>query len=153
MHRIGGIEKEDGSGHISYDPENHQTMTDLRARKIANIANDIPLQEVAMGEDQGTIAIVGWGSTFGPINKAVEQARDRGHAVSHIHLRYLNPFPRNLGELLSGFEKVLVPEMNTGQLVTMLRATYLVPAERVNKVSGQPFKIADIEAAIAAALE
>ncbi len=153
MHRIGGIEKEDGSGHISYDPGNHQKMTDLRAQKIANIANDIPDQDVALGEERGKLAVVGWGSTFGPINKAVERARDRGLEVSHIHLRYLNPFPRNLGNLLREFERVLVPEMNAGQLVTMLRAKYLVPAEGLNKVAGQPFKIAEIEAAIDAALE
>ncbi|MEE8061063.1 MAG: hypothetical protein V3T16_04510 [Gemmatimonadales bacterium] len=128
-------------------------MTDLRAQKIANIANDIPDQDVALGEERGKLAVVGWGSTFGPINKAVERARDRGLEVSHIHLRYLNPFPRNLGNLLREFERVLVPEMNAGQLVTMLRAKYLVPAEGLNKVAGQPFKIAEIEAAIDAALE
>jgi len=96
---------------------------------------------------------VGWGSTFGPINKGVERARARGRAVSHIHVRYLNPFPSNLGDLLAGFERVLVPEMNMGQLVTMLRSTYLIPAERLTKVTGQPFKISEIEAAIDAALE
>ena len=95
MHRIGGIEKEQGSGHISYDSANHQAMTDLRVAKIANIANDIPEQDVALGDRTGTLALVGWGSTFGPINKAVEQARERGQSVSHIHLRYLNPFPAN----------------------------------------------------------
>lgn len=153
MHRIGGIEKEDGSGNISYDPGNHQKMTDLRSQKIANIAEDIPDQDVALGEDRGALAVVGWGSTFGPIDKAVERVRGRGLDVSHIHIRYLNPFPRNLGDLLRRFEKVLVPEMNAGQLVTMLRAKYLVPAEGLNKVAGQPFKIAEIEAAIDAALE
>ena len=153
MHRIGGIEKEQGSGHISYDPANHQAMTDLRAAKIANIANDIPEQEVALGDRTGELALVGWGSTFGPINKAVEQARERGHSVSHIHLRYLNPFPANLASLLGGFKKIIVPEMNNGQLVTMLRSRYLVPAEGLNKVTGQPFKIADVASAIDAALE
>jgi len=152
MHRIGGIEK-DPSGHISYDPANHQSMTDIRAAKIANIAHDIPEQDVSLGDRTGALAVVGWGSTFGPINKAVEQARERGHSVSHIHLRYLNPFPANLGTLLGGFEKILVPEMNNGQLVTMLRSRYLVPAEGLNKVTGQPFKIADVASAIDAALE
>ena len=153
MHRIGGIEKEQESGHISYDPANHQTMTDIRAAKIANIANDIPDQDVALGDRTGALALVGWGSTFGPINKAVEQARERGHSVSHIHLRYINPFPANLESLLNGFEKILVPEMNNGQLVTMLRSRYLVPAVGLNKVTGQPFKIADVARAIDAALE
>lgn len=152
MHRIGGIEK-DGSGHISYDPANHQAMTDLRAAKIANIAKDIPEQDVALGDRSGALAVVGWGSTFGPINKAVEQARERGHSVSHVHLRYLNPFPANLPLLLDGFEKILVPEMNNGQLVTMLRSQYLVPAEGLNKVTGQPFKISEVASAIDAALE
>ena len=153
MHRIGGIEKEDGSGNISYDPANHQKMTDLRAAKIANIANDIPLQEISLGDDHGRVAVVGWGSTFGPINKAVERMRQRGQAVSHIHLRHIHPFPRNLGDLLRSFDRVLVPEMNNGQLVTLLRAAYLVPAEGMDKVAGQPFKISEIEAAIDAAME
>ncbi len=152
MHRIGGIEK-DESGHISYDPTNHQSMTNIRAAKIANIADDIPEQDVSLGDQTGALAVVGWGSTFGPINKAVEQARERGRAVSHIHLRYINPFPANLGSLLDGFEKILVPEMNNGQLVTMLRSRYLIPAVGLNKVTGQPFKIADVASAIDAALE
>jgi 2-oxoglutarate ferredoxin oxidoreductase subunit alpha len=152
MHRIGGIEK-DESGHISYDPANHQSMTDIRAAKIANIAHDIPEQDVSLGDRSGALAVVGWGSTFGPINKAVEQARERGHSVSHIHVRYLNPFPANLGSLLDGFETILVPEMNNGQLVTMLRSRYLIPAEGLNKVTGQPFKIADVASAINSALE
>jgi 2-oxoglutarate ferredoxin oxidoreductase subunit alpha len=153
MHRIGGIEKQDGTGHISYDPDNHQTMTDVRAAKIAGIADDVPPQAVALGEDTGRLAVVGWGSTFGPINKGVERARAKGQAVSHVHLRYLNPFPANLGTLLGNFERILVPEMNNGQLVTMLRSTFLVPAEPLTKVTGQPFKISEIEAAIDAALE
>jgi 2-oxoglutarate ferredoxin oxidoreductase subunit alpha len=128
-------------------------MTDIRAAKIANIAHDVPEQDVSLGDRTGALAVVGWGSTFGPINKAVERARERGHSVSHIHLRYLNPFPANLGALLGGFENILVPEMNNGQLVTMLRSRYLVPAEGLNKVTGQPFKIADVASAIDAALE
>lgn len=152
-HRIGGIERGYDSGHISYDPENHQRMTQVRAAKIAGIAQDIPLQELAAGEPGGRLAVVGWGSTFGPILQAVRQARANGLDVAHIHLRYLSPFPRNLGELLSGFEHVLVPEMNNGQLVTMLRATYLVPAVGLNKIAGKPFKVREIVDAISAALE
>ncbi|MEK6768197.1 MAG: 2-oxoglutarate ferredoxin oxidoreductase subunit alpha, partial [Gemmatimonadota bacterium] len=151
-HRIGGLEKSYDSGHISYDADNHQQMTDVRAAKIAGIANDIPLQPVALGEDHGTIAVVGWGSTYGAIRQAVRQLREDGAAVSHIHIRYLAPFPRNLGDLLRRFDQVLVPEMNTGQLVTMLRAAYLLPAEGLNKVNGQPFKIGEIADAIRARL-
>ncbi len=152
-HRIGGIEKAYESGHISYDAANHQRMTDVRAAKITGIANDIPLQEPALGEDHGALAVVGWGSTYGPINRAVERAREDGLDVSHIHLRHLNPFPLNLGELLRRFDKILVPEMNSGQLVTMLRSTYLVPAEGLNKVQGKPFKISEITDAIRSRLE
>ncbi len=152
-HRVGGIEKSYDSGHISYDPENHQKMTDTRAAKIAGIANDIPLQDVDQGNESGRVAVVGWGSTYGPISRAVSDLRAEGEDVSHIHLRYINPLPRNLGDLLKNFDKVLVPEMNTGQLVTVLRAEYLVPAEGLNKVNGQPFKIAEIENAIRARLE
>ena len=152
-HRAGGLEKDFRTGHISYDPDNHQYMTDTRAAKIAGIGADIPLQEVALGEDSGKLVLVGWGSTFGPIRQATMRARNKGLDVSHIHLRYLNPFPPNLGELLKGFEKILVPEMNNGQLVTMLRSTYLVPAERLSKVTGQPFKIAEILDAVTAIME
>ncbi|MFN2317267.1 MAG: 2-oxoacid:acceptor oxidoreductase subunit alpha [Gemmatimonadales bacterium] len=152
-HRIGGLEKSAESGHISYDPANHQKMTDLRAAKINGIAKDIPLQEVGLGDSTGDLAVVGWGSTWGPIHQAVAEARSRGLSVSHIHIRYLFPFPPNLGELLRGFAQVLVPEMNTGQLVTMLRSTFLVPAEGLNKVTGKPFKIGELTAAIRARLE
>jgi 2-oxoglutarate ferredoxin oxidoreductase subunit alpha len=152
-HRLGGIERDRDSGHISYDPENHQHMTTARADKIAGIADDIPLQEVEAGETTGRLAILGWGSTFGPISRAVENLRKKGHAVSHIHLRYLSPLPRNLGELLAGFERVLLPEMNTGQLLTLIRSRYLIPAQGLNKVTGRPFKIAEIEEAARAELE
>jgi 2-oxoglutarate ferredoxin oxidoreductase subunit alpha len=152
-HRIGGLERSAESGNISYDPDNHQKMTDLRAAKIQGIANDIPLQEPALGETRGDVAVVGWGSTFGPIHQAVRNLRDQGHSVSHIHLRYLWPLPRNLGDLLKGFDRVLVPEMNNGQLVTVLRAQYLIPAEGINQVTGKPFKVGDIERAIRARME
>ena len=152
-HRVGGIEKSYETGDISYDAENHQIMTDIRRNKILNIADDIPDQEVVLGGDSGKLAVVGWGSTYGPINRAVEQLRNEGHEVSHIHIRHIWPLPKNLGALLGNFEKVIVPEMNTGQLLTVLRAEYLVPAEGINQVNGQPFKVADIIAAIRPALE
>ena len=147
-HRIGGLERDYDSGHISYDPDNHARMTKARADKIAGIANDIPLQTVALGNDRGKLAVVGWGSTFGGIHRAVQIARDEGRDVSQIHLRYLSPFPRNLGDLLKRFERVLVPEMNNGQLVKLLRAEYLVPAESLPKVTGKPFRVTDIAQAI-----
>src|SRR5213596_1874012 len=147
-HRIGGLEKDYDSGHISYDPENHARMTRTRAAKIAGIANGIPLQTVALGADHGAIAVVGWGSTYGAIHQAVRRARHDGVDASHIHLRYLSPFPRNLGELLKRFDRVLVPELNNGQLVQLLRAMYLVPAESLSKVQGKPFKVSEIIEAI-----
>ncbi len=147
-HRIGGIEKDYDTGHISYDADNHHRMTKVRAAKVDGIANDIPLQEVALGTERGALAVVGWGSTYGPIYKAVQHARGEGLDVSHIHLRYLHPFPRNLGDLLRGFDCVIVPEMNNGQLVTMLRSTYLIAAEGLNKITGKPFKIAEVVDAI-----
>ena len=147
-HRIGGIEKDFDTGHISYDPGNHHRMTQTRAAKIAGIARDIPPQDVALGETQGALAVVGWGSTFGAIHEAVRRARGDGLAVSHIHIRYLSPFPKNLGELLRRFERVLVPELNNGQLVQLLRAAYLVDARGFNKIAGKPFHVAELLAAI-----
>jgi 2-oxoglutarate ferredoxin oxidoreductase subunit alpha len=152
MHRIGGIEKDYNSGNINYEPENHQKMTNARRDKILGIANDIPLQKVEQGRDSGRLAVVGWGSTFGPISRAVDRSRAAGLDVAHIHIRHIWPLPRNLGELLKGFDKILVPEMNAGQLVALLRAQYLVPAEGLSQVNGKPFRIADIEAAIRARL-
>jgi 2-oxoglutarate ferredoxin oxidoreductase subunit alpha len=152
-HRIGGIERAYGSGHISYDPENHQKMTDVRAAKVARVADDIPEQQVTVGSDGGRLAVVGWGSTYGPIRKAVARCRVEGLDVSHVHVRYLNPFPRNLGDLLRRYDRVLVPEMNNGQLVTMLRSTYLIPARPLDKVTGKPFRVSEIIAAIRGALE
>ena len=143
-HRIGGLERDYDSGHISYDAGNHARMTRARADKIAGIANDIPLQAVALGNDKGKLAVVGWGSTFGAIHRAVQIARDEGRDVSHIQVRYLSPFPRNLGDLLKRFERVLVPEMNNGQLVKLLRAEYLVPPESLPKVTGKLFRVIEI---------
>ena len=147
-HRIGGIEKSYDTGNISYDAANHQKMTDVRKNKIDNIANDIPEQKVARGDDTGEIAVVGWGSTFGPITRAVQKIRADGHKVSHIHLRHIWPLPINLGSLLNNFKKIIVAEMNTGQLITILRSKYLVDAQGLNKISGQPFKVSEVEEAI-----
>ena len=151
-HRIGGLERDAVSGNISYDPSNHQRMTELRAAKIAGIAKDIPAQTIDQGPDGGPMVVVGWGSTYGPISRAVGNLLSEGVQVSHVHLRHIWPLPRNLGELLGGFERVLVPEMNMGQLVKLLRSELLVPAEGLNKVSGKPFMIAEIEAAVRDAL-
>ncbi|UVO53427.1 2-oxoacid:acceptor oxidoreductase subunit alpha [Sphingomonas sp. SUN039] len=148
LHRIGGIEKQVDTGHINYEAANHQTMTDLRQAKVAGIADHIPEQAVELGTTSGKLAVVGWGSTYGPIHQAVRRARAKGQDVHHIHLRHIWPMPRNLGALLKGYEHILVPEMNTGQLKTVLRDQYLVDAKPLNKVSGQPFRIAEIEDAI-----
>ncbi len=147
-HRIGGIESNYDTGDISYDPANHQKMTDLRVGKVAGIADDMPLQGVDLGNDVGKLAVVGWGSTYGAIHQGVKRARLEGLDVAHIHVRYLNPLPRNLGELLRRFDAILIPEMNTGQFARLLRAEYLLDAESLSKVSGQPFKIGEILAAI-----
>ncbi len=146
-HRIGGLEKEDVTGNVSYTPANHERMTQLRHEKVARIARDVPPAEVD-GPDRGRLLVVGWGGTFGAIRSAVEQAREAGLDVSHLHLRHLNPFPANLGEVLESFERVLVPELNMGQLAKLLRADFLVPAESLCKVQGQPFKIVEIRARI-----
>jgi 2-oxoglutarate ferredoxin oxidoreductase subunit alpha len=152
-HRIGGIEKSYDTGNISYDAANHQKMTDIRKNKIDGIANDIPEQKVTRGEDAGEIAVVGWGSTFGPITRAVQKIRAEGHKVSHIHIRHIWPLPKNLESLLNGFKKVIVAEINTGQLITVLRSQYLIDAQGLNKISGQPFKVSEVEEAIRKSLE
>jgi len=151
-HRIGGIEKNPGTGNIDYSPEAHAEMTRLRAAKVAGVADSIADQEVCLGNDNGRMVVVGWGSTFGPIHQAVRRARAKGQDVSHVHIRYIAPFPKNLGQLLKSYDKVLVPEMNNGQLKTLLRDQFLVDAKPLNKVTGQPFTIAEIEAAIEEAI-
>ena len=147
-HRIGGIEKDFETGDISYDSDNHQKMTAIRKAKIDGIDRFIPEQAVSLGSTQGELVVVGWGSTFGAIHQAVKQCRASGSDVSHIHIRYLLPFPANLGELLKGYKKVLVTEMNTGQLVEVLKSKFLIEMQQLNKTSGQPFKIREIVDAI-----
>ncbi len=144
-HRIGGLEKADILGNVSYDADNHHRMQILRQAKVAGIAKDIPLLDT-YGGDEGDLLILGWGSTYGAIRSAVERLRARGEAVSHAHLRYLNPFPSNTGEVLSAFRRVLIPELNLGQLLMLIRARYLIDAVGYNRVRGKPFRITEIEA-------
>ena len=146
-HRIGGIEKSAATGDISYDPQNHHEMTLVRAERVARIARDIPLMEVS-GPSTGDLLLLGWGGTYGAITTAAESARKRGLSVSSAHIRYLNPFPSNLGAVLSGFKKVMIPELNNGQLSLLIRGRFLVDAVGFNKISGQPFKIAELEGKI-----
>ena len=146
-HRIGGLSKEDVTGDVSYDPKNNQRMQELRRDKVLRIANELPPAEV-QGPDRGELLLVGWGGTFGSIASAAENARRDGLPVSNLHLRHLHPFPSNLGEVLARFEKVLVPELNLGQLTPLLRSQFLVDAELLGKVEGQPFRIEEIRARI-----
>jgi 2-oxoglutarate/2-oxoacid ferredoxin oxidoreductase subunit alpha len=148
MHRVGGIEKEDGSGNISYEPENHSTMVHLRAAKVAGIANDIPPASI-VGDDDAEVCVLGWGSTWAAIDATVQRMRRNGTKLAWIHLTHLNPMPPNLGELLRRFPIVLVPELNLGQLCRIVRAEYLVDAKPITKVKGLPFTAAELEQAIA----
>jgi len=142
--RVGGLEKQDVTGNVNYEPLNHENMVRLRAAKVAGIAQDIP-DIVPAGDPDGDLLIVGWGSTYGAITAALKPQRAKGHRIGHVHLRYLNPLPRNLGEVIGRYRQVLVPEMNMGQLVMILRAKFLVDAQGYNKIQGQPFKQAEIE--------
>ena len=151
-HRVGGLEKADGSGSVSYDPANHERMVRLRAAKIDGIARDIPPVEVDDEAGDAELLVLGWGSTYGAIVAAVRRARARGHRVAHAHLVHLHPFPENLGEVLARYRRVLVPEMNLGQLSRLVRAEYLVDARSLSKVQGVPFRAREIEAAIDAEL-
>jgi 2-oxoglutarate ferredoxin oxidoreductase subunit alpha len=151
-HRIGGLEKQDGTGNVSYLPDNHQRMTNLRHEKVERIAAEFPPLE-PRGAASGRLLVVGWGGTHGAIATAVDEARAAGREVAHLHLRQLNPLPRDLGDVLARFERVLVPELNTGQLVRILRDRYLVPAQGYSKVQGQPFHVSELRAAIDRALE
>jgi len=143
MHRIGGIEKEDGTGNISYDPLNHQHMTDIRQAKVENIASDIPLTWVE-GDEDADVLLVGWGSTWGAITSAAKLVRDQGHKIAHAHLIHISPFPSDLGDVLSRYKTVICPEMNMGQLSKLLRAEFLVDVKSVNKVQGQPFTTSEL---------
>jgi 2-oxoglutarate/2-oxoacid ferredoxin oxidoreductase subunit alpha len=147
MHRIGGLEKQDITGNVNYEPENHQHMVDLRARKVANVADDIPLQTVD-GPSSGRLLVLSWGGTYGACATAVREAAQDGASVAHCHLRYLNPFPRNLGEILKKYDRVLIPELNKGQLLLLIRGQYLVDAVGLNKVQGKPFVVTEIVAKI-----
>ena len=144
MHRIGGIEKQEGTGNINYDPANHELMTHIRADKVAGIAKDIP-EIVVDGDADADVLVLGWGSTWGPISEAVRRVRGRGQKAAHAHLVHLNPFPANLGEVLRSHRKVLVPEMNLGQLAKLVRAEFLVDAQSLTKVQGLAFSAAEIE--------
>jgi 2-oxoglutarate ferredoxin oxidoreductase subunit alpha len=146
-HRIGGLSKQNVTGNVSYDPGDNEEMNRLRAEKVARIAREIPPIEIN-GADRGDLLVVGWGSTQGAITTAVEEARTDGLSVSSIHLRHMNPFASNLGEVLGSFERVLVPEINQGQLVMLLRSRFLVDAEAMNKTRGQPFQVEEIRAHI-----
>jgi len=143
-HRIGGLEKQDGTGNVNYEPMNHENMVRIRAAKVAAIVQDIP-NVMPEGDPQGDLLVVSWGSTAGSITAAVKAARAKGHKIGHLHLRYLNPLPSNVGDILKRYKKVLVPELNMGQLLWVLRAKYLVDAVGLNKIQGRPFKQAELE--------
>jgi 2-oxoglutarate ferredoxin oxidoreductase subunit alpha len=143
-HRIGGLEKADITGNVSYAGDNHDRMVRLRAEKVARIADDIPDVQVA-GPQEGDLLVLGWGSTYGAIRTAVERAQAKNVSASHAHLRHINPFPKNLGDVLSRFDNVLIPELNLGQLSLLIRARYMVDAVSLNKVTGRPLLIRDVE--------
>ena len=146
-HRIGGLEKEDVSGNVSYDPDNHEQMVHLRAEKVARIADDIPTIEI-FGESSGELLVLSWGGTYGAVRTAVEHKQAESKAVSHVHLRYLNPLPKEIGNIMKGFKRVLIPELNLGQLRLLIRAEYLVDAVGLNKIQGQPFHVFEVESKI-----
>lgn len=146
-HRVGGLEKWDNSGNVSYDPANHQRMTELRAEKVARIANSIP-EAVIEGDQEGDVLVIAWGSTYGAIRGAVDMLREAGHKIGHMHLRYLNPFPKNVEAALKRYKHVLVPELNMGQLRLILRAKFLVDAKGFNKIQGRPFTITEVKTCI-----
>lgn len=143
-HRIGGLEKEDGSGNVSSDATNHERMVHIRKDKIERIALDIP-EAIVEGEEEGDLLMISWGSTYGAAKTVYERLRANGHVLSFLHLRYLNPFPRNLGDILKRFNRVVVPELNLGQLQFLLQAKYLKPVIGIHKVQGRPFKSTELE--------
>ena len=146
-HRIGGLEKSDITGHVSYDAENHQKMVEIRAEKVARIADDFPPTEV-FGAQEGDVLLLGWGGTYGAIRTAVENCVEEGLPIAHVHLRYLNPFPNDLVDIFNRFKRILIPELNTGQLRQLIRGTYLIDAIGFNKVQGQPFHVFELESKI-----
>jgi 2-oxoglutarate ferredoxin oxidoreductase subunit alpha len=148
-HRIGGIEKENETGNISYDPDNHELMVKLRQAKVDGIANYIPLQKIDSGNEKGKLLILGWGSTYGSIKVAVKEALADGYDVAHAQVKYLNPFPKNLGEILKNYDQVLIPEINNGQLIKVIRDKYFIDAKGLNKIKGMPFTSAEIKEKIA----
>lgn len=152
-HRIGGLEKENETGNVSYEPLNHEKMVELRAAKIEKIADCIPLAKVDSGNEKAKLLVMGWGSTYGAIKTAVRESLLMGYDVAHIHLRYINPLPKNLGELLNGFDQILIPEMNSGQLLQIIRAKYLLPAKGLSKIQGLPYTTTELKAKIAELLK
>lgn len=144
-HRVGGIEKENETGNISYDPQNHEFMVKMRQAKVDKVADCIPLQTIDNGKENGRLLILGWGSTYGAIKTAVKEAIEQGYDVTHAHLKYMNPFPKNLGDLLKRYDKVLIPEMNNGQLIRVIRDKYLIDAKGLNKIQGMPFTSVEIK--------
>lgn len=147
-HRVGGLEKEDGTGNVSYDPDNHQKMTDIRRDKRDLVANNIPLQDIDQGTESGKTLVLGWGGTYGSIRTVVHQLRLEGMDISHAHLRYINPFPKNLEKLLKGYDQIIVPEINDGQLVRLIRSEFMIPAIPINKVKGRPFGVSELKESI-----
>ena len=147
-HRIGGIEKQHETGNVSYDPENHEFMVKMRQAKVDKIADYIPLQTIDSGADSGKVLVLGWGSTYGTIKSAVLQLQSQGKSVSHAHIKYMRPFPKNLGEILAGFETILIPEINNGQLIKIIRDKYLVDAKAYNKIMGIPITKLELVTAI-----
>lgn len=151
-HRLGGLEKEDLTGNVSYDPDNHEKMVKIRQEKVDRISRHIPPQSIDSGNESGDVVVLGWGSTYGSIRTAVSELRTEGIDTSHIHLRYLNPFPANLEELLNGFKHILVPEINNGQLVRLIRDQFEIPATAINKIKGRPFGVDELKTEILNAL-
>ncbi|MGM0506014.1 MAG: hypothetical protein ACQER4_02360 [Bacteroidota bacterium] len=144
-HRVGGLEKEHETGNVSYDPDNHQKMVHLRKAKVQAVAHAIPEQTLDQGEEQGDVLVLSWGGTYGSVRTAVKELIDEGLSISHAHLRYLNPFPKNLGAILEQFDTIVVPEINDGQLVRLIRDQYERPARGINKIKGRPFWVDELK--------
>ena len=152
MHRVGGLEKSDGTGNVDYDPQNHEHMCRTRAQKVANVAQAIPEQET-FGAENADVLVLSWGGTYGSVREAVKQCVANDLAVAHAHLRYLNPFPRNFEDLLARHKHVLVAELNLGQLSQLIRARFLIDAKGINKIQGKPFRISELVDGIEAILK